>query len=195
MKDEVCNYFVFEFNSVNDNRLNYSVYSLGIEDMFKFLKHHNLMEFVNKVKRCDENGIEGFDDEKLIKQFSFKSNKLELKDRVFKIYTTDEIVNQTIDNVCERLVENLVLGPISNRKDIKFISIINDCINSLPHACILDIFDVNESEVDDSFGVSDALESIYDSVYSNAYAIDLNTSPITIESYVRHFSEMLFDKM
>ena len=186
------NIFMFKFYSAK-RQFEYTVYSIGKEDMIKFLKHHNLMDFINNIKYCGDDERGDIDKGNLISEFEFRSNKRECRNKIFKIYTTLEIIEYAIDRISQMLCDTLVFGSIVLREDIKFIEIINECVNKLPHVGVLDVFDVNEcSDNDDSYGLSQ-IDFIFESMHSNSYSYGKQQS-ITIEAYAKCFAEMLCDE-
>lgn len=186
------NVFMFEFCSIK-KQFTYKVYSIGKENMIKFLQHHNMMNFINEIKCCDNYDSNKANSSNVINEFEFRSNKREYKNKVFKVYTTLEIIEYSIDKIAQLLCDNLVFGSIVLRDDIKFIDMINDCVNNLPHVGILDIFTVNDCSInDDPYEIS-GLDSIFESMHSNPYSCGKYQS-ITIEAYAKCFAEMLLDE-
>lgn len=186
------NIFVFKFYSVK-RQFEYTVYSIGREDMIKFLQHHNLMNFINNIKCCDDDERGDIDKGNLISEFEFRSNKREYRNKVFKIYTTLEIIEYAIDRISQMLCDTLVFGSIVLREDIKFIEIINECVNNLPHVGVLDVFVVNDCSVNDDPYELSQIDFIYESMHSNSYSYGKQQS-ITIEAYAKCFAEMLCDE-
>lgn len=185
------NIFMFKFK----RQFEYTVYSIGREDMIKFLQHHNLMNFISNIKYCDDNERGEMDKGNLISEFEFRSNKREYRNKVFKIYTTLEIIEYAIDRISQMLCDNLVFGSIVLREDIKFIEIINECINNLPHVGVLDVFAINECSIDNDpyEELSSQFDFIFESMHSNSYSYGKQQS-ITIEAYAKCFAEMLCDE-
>lgn len=186
------NIFMFKFYS-GKRQFEYSVYSIGREDMIKFLQHHNLMNFINNIKCCDDDERGDIDKGNLISEFEFLSNKREYRNKVFKIYTTLEIIEYATDMISQLLCDTLVFGSIVLREDIKFIEIINECVNNLPHVGVLDVFVVNECSVNDDPYELSQIDFIYESMHSNSYSYGKQQS-ITIEAYAKCFAEMLCDE-
>jgi hypothetical protein len=185
------NIFVFKFYSIEKD-FEYRVYSIGRENMIKFLQHHNLMNFINDIRCCGNDG--DVDNGNLRREFSFCSNKKEFRNKTFKIFTTSEIVEYAVDKVSQRLCDTLVFGSMSTRTDIKFIDIINECVNKLPHAGILDVYAmINDDSINpDPYELS-PVDFIYESMHSNSYSYNKEQS-ITIEAYARCFAEILCDE-
>ena len=186
------NIFMFKFYSAK-RQFEYSVYSIGREDMIKFLQHHNLVDFINDIRCCDDDERGDINEGNLIREYEFHSNKREYRNKVFKIYTTLEIIEYAVDKIAQMLCDTLVFGSISLREDIRFIEMINECVNNLPHVGILDVFAINECSVNDDPYETSALESIFESMHSNSYSYGKSQS-ITIEAYAKCFAEMLCDE-
>ena len=68
------NIFMFKFYSAK-GQFEYTVYSIGRENMIKFLQHHNLMMFINNIEYCDDSERDEIDKGNLISEFEFRSNE------------------------------------------------------------------------------------------------------------------------
>lgn len=198
--------FKFQFTTMNLSTdaqgPPYRVYAFNREDMDLFLRQHGFdiryvhVEFI-PINEFDD------DEEHILKLHKFRSNT---SNEVYHIMTTSRFVDDAIDYTCLQLTDHLILGPPIVRNDIEIIKLINELMYSLPYVFILDhtltdgfggdvysgdwekyikFYDSEQSleNMDDSY--------IYESMH-NSSVID-KMQPITIEAYVSHFTQMLFD--
>lgn len=175
------------------------------EDMMLFLKQHNFnIEYVSIQYIPDDEVDDSLNEMCGLQDFHFKSNKTP---EMFTIKTTQLFVNHALTNVGNHLSDCCMFGEAIFRDDFEFIKLIVDLLNKIPFVEIADyslldgnsigpLDDMSWMTVKKDLLFSDNYEpdmshidtsEIYDALHQ---ASDVDEfQPITIEAYVRSFSE------
>lgn len=193
--------FKFNFKAINDDsKLSYYVYSESKDLLLLFLKQHQLENGAHAIQVVADNNTDDFH---LLQLYTFKSN---FSNETYKVATCEQFIMDCIDKTCNELENVLCFGPIMLRNDIEFVKIIAETIENLPYrVTVLDyaIADDTAAEMEElterwkhyinspSMGESYSVASIYDAIHDESYVS--NVQPITIESYISYFVDMITD--
>lgn len=209
----------FEFSSRhNSNRnMNYYVYARTHEDLLMFLRQHNFINVPNEaisIKSVDETSVVyGL---RLLRPFNFRSNK---NNQLFTVMTCDEFVNATIESVANELCQFSLFGEAIMRRDIGIFDMIASLVGDLTHVHIIDYTLADEYKIfrntdfpnegcsaDEMTSLTKSylkhigaptedgdLLTIIQSLQDSIDHTDCDVYPITLESYVANFTEMMVD--
>lgn len=204
---------VFRFMIRRDHIEDFKVFSHNQNDMLLFFKQHNFdIETVDVEYIPDEKFNDNIDDENVLKPYKFKSNK---SDDTFVIMTTEKCISYALQLVGDHLTDACLFGGAIFRDDLEFIKVIQDLLGELPHVQILDytllddlnltadtnwmyikkdkLFDKDEEPdwLNNGVDSQDIYASLFDSSPSDASVVQ----PITVEAYVRAFTEVIINCM
>lgn len=210
--------FEFEFASLEDpcESMRHQVYSFNRELIMLFAKQHgfdtNDININVDPNYKDEDDCIGVINERyLLQPYRFKSN---FSDQEYHIITCQGFVDKAIEDTAQDITNRLWFDTIIMRRDVEFIRIINQLVKELSHVFIMDNLLIDDfwneesgenylksfriPEIDDYFDVNiggvlgtPEAEYVMDSLFNSS--IDTEVQPITIESYVKSFTEMLTD--
>lgn len=202
--------YEFVFISLSSEGMKHRVYSTDKNMIDLFAKQHGFD--VNNIqvnilpRYCmDDNAI---NDDCFLKIFQFKSNS---SDQIYHVASSDQILRRIIDNVAQDLTNTLTFGPLILRNDVEFINLITELVSTLSCGYIMDflIVDDNWTEENRWKFIENSREGFADSYYEGIInfseservfdilhdkSIESLPQPITIEAYVRNFTELLIDK-
>jgi len=210
--------FYFEFSSCkqkSDEQFNYRVFAESMNDMNMFLIQHNLHDQVQNVEVVDPAHPTNLDtvSYNMIKPFVFGSNKSK---EIFTIYTSEEFVSDAVGRVGSKLSASLLFGEAITRTDVELFDRLTNLINDLPYCDIIDFELMNqESNLIMEFkekrneyfyytGIAPAEDGaealIYQGLYDSMQAAMDDTcyltdsiQPITVEAYVKAFTDRMID--
>ena len=192
--------FQFTFFPISDdNRLKRRVYARNKASIELFAKQHGFD--CNDLQLDILDAEECIDDESLLKIYRFKSN---CSDNEYNIMTCTRFIDKALGDAAQDLVVKLWFDDIIMRHDIEFIKMINHYIYQLNHVFIMnnlvaeDFWDEsNKERYAKSFRWDDYVESnidrdseyVLESLVN--HSIESEVQPITIESYIKSFTEIL----
>lgn len=204
--------FKFEFSSCHNHikNMNYRVFAKTERDLEMFLRQHNFTNISeNSIKVLSPSEYRPYEDKFMIKEYLFKSN---YSKETYHVMTCEDFVSFAITTTGNSLVDSLLLGEAIIRRDIGIFKLIGDLIYDLPHTNILDFSHADIESTNDPVpeSISEIMEMqkmyrttigrptedagaayIHDSFEYES--IDTEPQPITLESYVSGFTEMMMD--
>ena len=200
-------YLKLTFYSTNGS-IKHTVYSEGIEPMKMFIKQHNFNpDIIEHVEPVPEHAQAASGS--IIEPYTFKSKYSDSPS--YTIYTTEDFVEEAINIVCADLAQSLMFGSLAIRTNIELFALVSDLIGELKYVYVLDhgLVDDETGELystdyekytkrfdafaynQNDYGYDDSY--IYDSLHAASLS-DEHISPITLESYVTYFADMITDE-
>lgn len=205
--------FEFEFASIEDpcENMRYHVYSFNREMIKLFAKQHGFNPddmCINIHSDINHEDDEKMNDNLLLKVYRFKSN---FSNQEYRIISCQRFIDKAIEDAGQDITARLWFDTIIMRHDIEFIKLINRLVKKLSHVFIMDNLLVDdlwneENDNKETFhksynipgyddywieGCSNYSEYVVDSLFDSS--IENEVQPITIESYVKSFTEMITD--
>lgn len=208
--------FCSQYNNANHKIFEYHVYSTSMDDIKIFLNQHSFPSYCTdfvKVVTLDDVGVSEYNISQL-RHYLFRSNKHPGEN--YDIVTSYKFIQEAIEHVGQLLSDSLTFGTPAVRTEIEIFKIINDLVDQLPHATVLDhtlidgdsgqaysndwerylskfakVTNIDEYTLQYSVNTDMIIESILDDSEMTTYEIQ----PITLESYVKYFTIMMVDEI
>ena len=203
--------FRFKSHSMSDN-MAYFVLSESYDTMIKFLKQHNfeIDESCIDIVDAEENRSNS---EFLLEEYIFKSN---YSDQLYKITTTEHLVYDCGEYVCDMISSALIFGSDTIvRQDIPIMVIISDLIFKLDHVYVMDHTLCNSSGkpfssaweqftkigypevgLNERLSLQDEPAAYDDTGIFNSVSASIGKGfplPFTLECYISYFISLLTD--
>lgn len=185
--------YCFEF-AICDGKMTIPVYSFDMSHIILFINQHGFKydeckDFIREVEFTEEVESKSFTNE--LKLFIFKSNKNKEK---FSVMTTESLVERCVVNAGDVITNACWFGPLLAMSKQPIVKILNDLIDELKYATVMDFQSFGDDELmeynmDTDYNTDIIRESIINR--SMKYNHDTEPQPITIESYISGFTGLL----
>lgn len=134
-----------------------------------------------------EDHMDEMKEESKLEPFRLGSNG---SDVIYTVITSDEFMEQALQDLCDGLTELLTLGPCALHGEHEAIAQIIDLVNKLPYSYVYD------AEIADASGDEECENVDYSHTYDGIFAHRYDTErvqPVTLEAYIRSFTNQLLN--
>jgi len=183
--------YVLNFFPEHTNSDGYFVWSHHKEYVDTFVKQHfldptNIRWIVFPWEEVEEH-MDEMKVESKLEPYSLGSNG---SDVIYTVITSDEFMEQALQDLCDGLTDLLTLGPCALHGEHEAISQIIELVNKLPYSYVYD------AEIADASGDEECENVDYSHTYDGIFAHRYDTSrvqPVTLEAYIRSFTNQLLN--